>query len=238
MRKLLPFLMLFLLQSSVCSAESLLPQLLEGAWRELPKDVPLADLLTRPWADADRVYVGSAPGRYVSSCVELDAAFENHEYAMDTASMGDESRQREYCQNIKRLMRATPASHSDIVFPFCLDRELYLKLSEVLDNPWGVSGLQSVEVKECERSRTRAVVKYDRVIEPANEWHDGLSAANMGISYLVQGDFDGDGWLDVIAAIGTAVEFPEGIWYQSGKSAVVKISRVDGVLKVATFSDL
>jgi hypothetical protein len=234
-------LILCLLQSSVCFGESLLPQLLEGAHQDLPRDIPLPDLLARGWAETDHVYVKKGlegQGRYVTSCVEMDIAFENDEFAMDSASMGREALQREYCQNIKRLMRATAASHSDIVFPFCLDRDLYLKLSEALEGLWGASGLESLDVTACKRSVTKAIVKYQGIIEPENEWHKGLSSGHIGIRYLVQGDFDGDGWLDVIAAVSAGPEFPAGVWYQSGMGAVVKISRVDGELKVARFNDL
>ena len=242
MRPLVSVLTVLLLQSPLCFGDGVQPRLLEGARTDIPNDIPLPDLLARRWAEHDQVYVSKGPypepSRYVTSCVELDAAFANGEYAMDTASMGKETQRREDCQNIKRLLRATPASRSDIVWPFCLDRDAYLKLSETLDGLWGASGLESVVVTSCKPSDTAAIVKYRQLIEPANEWHEGLFSARVGLRYLVQGDFDGDGWLDVIAELTAGLEFPAGVWYQSGMSAVVKLSRVDGDLKVATFSDL
>lgn len=220
--------------------EDLLPRLLKGSYRGLPNDGSLVELLSARWPDHEqyRAKNGSTGDEIVvASCMDLESASARQQFASDTAGIGRESFQQEYCKNIKRLIHAKAAIHTEIDFPLCLDKVLYIELSNTVSKMWKPATLQSVELVECTQSTSRAVLKFADNIEPANEWHAGLSTGRVSLRYLVQGDFDGDGFLDVVAAASTELVFPQRVWYQSGTSAVVKISRVRGILTVTNFDD-
>jgi len=236
-------LVMFLFIDDALSAESYFPALLPGSSQFVTENTSLPDLLFEKWGRRDWVnvvkkYQGAT--RYVTSCVELDAARQNGEYAPDTAGMGHEAERIEYCQNIRRLMLAKPALHNAFVFPLCLDMPLYLELGRALKSSWGSNGLIRIKQRFCGDTLSEAVVSYDRIIEPENELGGGLSDGFVQVRYLVQGDFDDDGWLDVIAQVAMHPDFRSGNWFdsESGVGGAVKISRVKGVLTVTIFEDL
>lgn len=229
---------MLLLSNDAFSAESYFPSLLPGASQFDTENTSPPDLLVNKWAQYEWVsvvkeYRGST--RYVMSCVELDTAHQNGEYAPDTAGMGREQQQMEYCQNIRRLILAKPARHSAFVFPLCLEMPLYLKLGKALKSSLGADGLLRIEKQYCRNDSAQASVSYDRIIAPANELGDAVSDGVVYIRYLVQGDFDNDGWLDLIADVGISVDFNHG---ENAVHGVVKISLVKDVLTVTKFEDL
>lgn len=246
MRTNLLLLTAFLLAGSAYSSELIPPKLLPGAATFRFEKLPLPDLLKKEWGSQDWLGVvkGSdtkpKPIRYVKSCIDLKEAQLNDEYAPDSAGMGLEHERNEYCQNIRRLMLAKPARKNGLASPLCLDKSIYLALVGALKSPWGLEGLLRIEEKRCGVNESEAIVTYNRIIEPKNEMGGGQSAGVVNIRYLVQGDFDHDGWLDLIAEVYMEPDFSAGNWFrsESGVSGVVKISRVKGVLSITTFADL
>jgi len=237
------FLTALLLAGNAFSSELILPSLLPGTSEFDIKRTPLPELLEKKWEHREWVLVAKelqGASRYVKSCSELDEAHQNGEYAMDSAGMGSEHERMEYCQNIRRLIIAKPARKNELTFPLCLDKSLYLALGAALKSPWGPDGLLRIKNKHCRTDETEAIVSYDRIIEPENEIGGGQSDGVVKIRYLVRGDFDHDGWLDLIAEVYMEPDFSSGNWFRSvsGVDGVVKISRVKGVLTVTKFEDL
>lgn len=238
MRTALLLLITLILTGNAFSSELFLPSLLPGASQYHIKNTPLPALLEKEWDQYQWVNVvkeWQGATRYVKSCVELDKAHQDGEYAPDSAGMGREQQQMEYCQNIRRLILAKPAQHNEFVFPLCLEKPLHLELVKALKSPWGSEGLLLTKELHCSNRWAEASVSYDRVIEPASELGGDLSSGSVHITYLVQGDFDNDGWLDLIAAARMGADWNRT---QSAVHGVVKISRVRGVLTVTKFEDL
>ncbi|WP_374439439.1 hypothetical protein [Pseudomonas panipatensis] len=243
MRTISLLLTALLLAGNAFSSELIFPSLLPGASGFDIKNTPLPVLLKKEWDHGDWVQVvkdSQDPIRYVKSCSELDEAHQNGEYSPSSAGMSVERQQMEYCQNIRRLILAKPARKSELPFPLCLDKALYLALIVTLKSPWGSDGLLRIKGKFCRTDSTEAIVSYDRIIEPENEIGGGQTDGVVNIRYLVQGDFDHDGWLDLITEVYMEPDFSKGNWFQSesGVSGVVKISRVKGKLTVTKFEDL
>lgn len=249
LRVIFAYLVLAGISCAASGAEYPFRFLLGNSYKPDPR-LSAEDAWKARWKKYDYVFIFHNDGTRidVNSCEELEKSFKNNEHPYDTAGMGAEKTARAICTNVSWLRSVPSAKNSSITLPLCINKSLYMKIAGAINlsankgQLWGTAGLETVETTKCDLSGSSAVVKYNRVIDEGYEGSDPESAARSGeinIELLAQGDFDGDGWLDIVAFVSTHPIFGEGNGYRSDNMyhTLMKISAVNGVLSVSPFHD-